>query len=115
LTLGGGYGYLIGEYGLVIDNLLEVTIVLANGKIVRATALKEPSLFWAIRGAGASFGVVLGFTFLAHRLDHPVWGGALVIAIHELDKVVAIANEFFQVGNFYLLLYDKKKIITDAV
>ena len=100
LTLGGGYGYLVGEYGLVIDNLLEVTMVLASGKIIRTTAVKESDLFWAIRGAGASFGIVLTFTFKAHKLDTPVWGGTLVIDIEELDKVVAFANDFFKVRDF---------------
>jgi len=103
LTLGGGYGYLVGEHGLVIDNLLEVSMVLASGRVVRTTAIIEHDLFWAIRGAGASFGVVLTFTFKAHKLNHPVWGGTLVIEIDELDKVVAFANDFFKVGGLKYL------------
>lgn len=74
---GGGYGYLVGEYGLVIDNLLEVDIVLADGKIVTASRHKNSQLFWAIRGAGTSFGAVISFTFQAHSLKHDVWGELL--------------------------------------
>lgn len=42
LTLGGGYGWLTGKHGLTIDNLLGVTIVLANGEIT--TASKQENL-----------------------------------------------------------------------
>ena len=63
LTLGGGYGYLVGKYGLVIDNLLEVELVLADGKTITASRHKNSQLFWAIRGAGASIGAILSFIF----------------------------------------------------
>jgi FAD/FMN-containing dehydrogenase len=49
-TLGGGYGPLSGIHGLAIDNLINATIVLADGRVVKASADEEPDLFWAIRG-----------------------------------------------------------------
>ena len=97
LPRGGGYGYLVGEHGLVIDNLLEVQMVLADGNIVIASRHREPKLFWAVRGAGASFGVILSFTFRAHEMNRPVWGGTLAIDIGEIDKVVEFANRFLEV------------------
>jgi len=49
LTLGGGIGYLARNYGLTIDNLLGVDIVLADGRFVTASATENADLFWAVR------------------------------------------------------------------
>lgn len=41
--------------------MLAVDIVLADGRITTASAKQNPDLFWAIRGAGASFGIITSF------------------------------------------------------
>src|SRR3954470_14470311 len=61
LTLGGGIGYLSPTYGLTIDNLLGVDMVLADGSFVTADAEQNSDLFWAVRGGGGNFGVVTSF------------------------------------------------------
>jgi FAD/FMN-containing dehydrogenase len=58
LTLGGGYGYLAGKYGLACDNLTWAEVVTADGKILECSADVNSDLFWGLRGAGANFGVV---------------------------------------------------------
>lgn len=59
----GGAGYTWRQYGMTIDHLKEVEVVLANSTIVRASESNNPDLFFAIRGAGASFGIVTEFVF----------------------------------------------------
>lgn len=59
----GGMGYSSRKNGLSIDALREIEVVLADGTVARASADKNPDLFWAMRGAGASFGIATEYTF----------------------------------------------------
>ncbi|TEY76402.1 hypothetical protein BOTCAL_0059g00320 [Botryotinia calthae] len=62
-VLHGGQGHSSHTYGLTLDFLLSAEIVLANGSHVRASHTQHPELFWALRGAGMSYGIVTSFTF----------------------------------------------------
>ncbi|CBX94977.1 similar to FAD linked oxidase domain protein [Plenodomus lingam JN3] len=99
LTLGGGYGYLSGRYGLTIDNLVSANVVLASGEQVVASATSHPDLFWAIRGAGQNFGVTTAFTFQGHDQKNPVFAGPLVFPTEKLPQIVEFANKFHATNN----------------
>ncbi|WP_134767634.1 LLM class flavin-dependent oxidoreductase [Nocardioides sp. 1609] len=68
LATAGGIGWFARSHGLTIDHLTAVEMVLADGRAVRASADEEPHLFWAVRGAGANFGIATSFELTAHRV-----------------------------------------------
>ncbi|CAM1509427.1 Fc.00g031660.m01.CDS01 [Cosmosporella sp. VM-42] len=62
-VLHGGYGMASRTYGLTLDWLIGATVVLANATQVYCSATENSDLFWALRGAGSSFGIVTEFEF----------------------------------------------------
>jgi FAD/FMN-containing dehydrogenase len=95
LTLGGGYGSLIGRFGLAVDNLLSADIVLADGRLVRADAGNEEELFWALRGGGGNFGVV---TSMRHRL-HDLPSVHAGILFYPFDQARSVLGRCIEVSN----------------
>jgi hypothetical protein len=93
LTLGGGLGHLTRKYGLTIDNLLSVDMVLADGSFVVASAEENTDLFWAVRGGGGNFGIVTSFLFEAHPVD-TVCAGPMLWNLEDAADVMKWYREF---------------------
>ena len=93
LTLGGGIGWLMGKYGMAIDNLRSVEIVMADGEIRTASAEVEPDLYWAVRGGGGNFGVTSSFEYDAHPLS-TVFGGIIAFDLPDAPKVFDFYRDF---------------------
>jgi alkanesulfonate monooxygenase SsuD/methylene tetrahydromethanopterin reductase-like flavin-dependent oxidoreductase (luciferase family) len=73
LATAGGIGFLARKHGLTIDHLRAVEMVLADGALVRASDSENSELFWAVRGAGANFGVAVAFEFEVDEVDEVGW------------------------------------------
>lgn len=93
LTLGGGIGHLTRKHGLTIDNLLEADVVLADGRVVTASATQHADLFWALRGGGGNFGVVTSFVYQAHPVT-TVFGGPIFWDAAHAREVMAAYRDF---------------------
>lgn len=93
ITLGGGYGWLAGKYGLACDNLLSADVVTADGELVVANATENAELFWGVRGGGGNFGVVTSFEFQLYSLSR-VFGGAVFYPLSMAREAMPVFHEF---------------------
>ena len=97
LTLGGGIGYLSRRYGLTIDNLLSVDVVLADGSFVTANDKQNSDLFWAVRGGGGNFGVITSFEFRMQPVD-TVQFGPTFWPLEESADVLKAFRDFIKIA-----------------
>ena len=93
LTLGGGIGYLARAYGLSIDNLRSVDVVLADGSFVTASEDEHADLFWALRGGGGNFGVVTEFEFDLHPVD-TIYGGPMFFELADAEALLTTYRDW---------------------
>ena len=93
LTLGGGIGYLARRYGLTIDNLLSVDMVLADGCFITADKDHNEDLFWAVRGGGGNFGIVTSFLFRTNPVT-AVYGGPMFWTLEESTDMLHYWQDF---------------------
>jgi FAD/FMN-containing dehydrogenase len=95
LTLGGGIGHLTRKYGLTVDSLLSVEIVLADGSFVSADEEQNQDLFWAVRGGGGNFGIITSFTFRLHPV-HTVLAGPMFWPMEVSGELLERFQEFIR-------------------
>jgi len=95
LTLGGGFGWLSSSYGLVIDNLVEVTLVTASGSVIIVSENENPDLFFAIRGGGSNFGVVTRLVVKLHPQRRTVYTGFLIYPPPLFESVVKVLKDWW--------------------
>lgn len=92
-TLGGGTGWLMGKYGLAIDNVLAIELVTAAGELRTASATQNPDLFWGLRGGGGNFGVVTAIKYQLHPLGE-ILAGMVIHPLANAKNVLRFYREF---------------------
>jgi FAD/FMN-containing dehydrogenase len=87
LTLGGGVSWFTRLWGFTSDTVVSFDVVTPDGELVRVTASSDPDLFWALRGGGGDFGVVVSAELAL--FDAPeMYGGQLLWPIEHAPAVL---------------------------
>ncbi|KAI3398109.1 hypothetical protein diail_9862 [Diaporthe ilicicola] len=84
----GGYGYQSRAWGLALDAICGLDVVLADGRLLHITDTEHPELFYAFRGAADSFGVILRFHLRTVEAPEEV-----VLFSYDLDGIVEDVDE----------------------
>jgi hypothetical protein len=92
-SLGGGESSLTPKFGYGCDSIVGLEVVTADGEFLMATADKNPDLFWAMRGAGAKFGVATSLEFRLHPIE-TVLSGNLRYPIRQARKILHFLDSF---------------------
>ena len=93
LTLGGGLGWLMPKYGLALDNLRSVELVMADGSVRRASREENPDLFWAVRGGGSNFGIAASLEYDLHPVGPIITGGLVAHPLQRAGDVLALFRD----------------------
>ncbi|WP_194396337.1 FAD-binding oxidoreductase [Microbacterium atlanticum] len=94
LSLHGGFGYLSRRHGYTADTVRSVQLVTADGQLRTASRDVNPDLFWAVRGAGANFGVAVSFEYELFDLDQNIQAGAIAFPIDRAAEFFGLFNEW---------------------
>jgi hypothetical protein len=92
-SLGGGESSLTPKFGYGCDSIVSLEVVTSDSKVLTATAGDNPDLFWAMRGAGANFGIATALEFQLHPIE-TVLSGSLRYPIRQAKKVLRFLDDF---------------------
>jgi FAD/FMN-containing dehydrogenase len=93
-ALGGGSGYLSRRHGLTLDNLISVEVVTEDGRRLQADEDEHPDLFWAVRGAGANFGIATSLRFRLHEVGPEVLAGQIIYPFENAGELLRSFRDF---------------------
>lgn len=88
-SLGGGIGWLARKYGLQANAVTAIEVVTAEGHLVRADAVHEADLFWALRGGNGNFGIVTALEFMVFPVA-ALYAGMMVFPAERSAEVLRV-------------------------
>ena len=94
VTLGGGFGWLMREHGLALDNLKSLEIVTADGQRRKASSAENADLFFAVRGTHSNFGVVTALEYKLHPVGPTVLAGMVLHPFEKAKEVLKFYREY---------------------
>lgn len=93
LTLGGGYGWLGGRFGLACDNLIGAEVITADGRCLTVTETENVDLLWGLKGAGANLVIATRLDYRLHELGR-VLGGMVFYDMEHGPAALRLFDEF---------------------
>lgn len=92
-AMGGGESSLTPKFGYGCDSISRIEMVTADGGVLTAREGENEDLFWAMRGAGANFGVATSLEFRLSPLEK-VLSGHLRYPIRQAKKVLRFLDDY---------------------
>ena len=114
--LGGGFGRLQGEYGLMIDNVVSMNVITPQGQAITVDESRK-DLWFAMRGAGPNFGIVTSATFKTYpvpKAQSGAWTGPLIFSEDKLEALVEAIEQLEITCSMAIFLYFATKAPTYA-
>nr|AGK29878.1 FAD-binding protein [Volvariella volvacea] len=94
-NLGGGYGNKANQFGLAIDTIKAIEVVLPDGEVRTVSETSGGDIFWALKGGGNNFGIVTKWTMETHP-QGDIWFLALNYDQQYFDQVQAAIWAYIQ-------------------
>jgi len=91
--LGGGEGSLTPKLGYGCDSITRIEVVTADARVQVASAQENSDLFWAMRGAGANFGVATSLESKLHPVE-TVLSGHLKYPLRQAKRILHFLAEY---------------------
>jgi FAD binding domain/Berberine and berberine like len=92
-SLGGGESSLTPKFGYGCDSIVGLEVVTADAKVLGVREKENSDLFWAMRGAGANFGIATSIEFQLHPIE-TVLSGSLRYPIRQARRVLHFLDSF---------------------
>lgn len=87
LILGGGVSWFSRAHGFTANSVVSLDVVDPSGELVHITRASDPDLFWALRGGGGDFGIVVRLELAL--FDAPeMYGGQLLWPVEHAPAVL---------------------------
>lgn len=84
----------MGFFDLVLDNIFDMTVVLANGTVAHVSSTSRPDLYWGMKGAEQNFGIVKDADFQVYNIPSLRWLNAKFTFVGwQLDSLFEHIND----------------------
>ena len=87
LALGGGVSWFTRKHGFTANSVVSFDVVDAQGCRRRVDRATDPELFWALRGGGGDFAIVVGLDLALFPAEQ-IYGGRLLWSVEHAPAVL---------------------------